>query len=236
MDLRYNRLETQSNTIRLNGSAGIESHTGWRILVDGNEVAECAQPFRADEPDIELESCGACGIPGCGGGWISARRVFNAVLWTRPFDPPVSGGSHGMKPGQFYLFEPNEYQHIVGSGEITNLEKLDLKDTRRLMGELLHPLRDALYVNGLDIEPGRVPTFGKALAEACSEGIEGIVDEMPLGPLRTIEIGLDLPKVPECKLLLGSGSDAGAVLFVDRPQFPLWLRSSRLAKLVSTGR
>jgi hypothetical protein len=231
--IRYNRIEKHPETVRLDGSAGIDTHTGWHIMVDGKELAECAQPFKADDPDIELESCSGCGVPGCGGGWISARKVGNSVIWTPPFDPPVSTGSHGLKPGELYLFEPAQYAGTCGKGDVGKLQQLGLKEARSLLRDLLKPLSEALYVTGVEPVPGNISVFAKALFAACSDGIEETFATPRDGSIYAIEIGLDVPQYPQCTLLIGADGTGYVAQFLEHPQFPLWFRSTLLSKLLS---
>jgi hypothetical protein len=231
--IRYNRIEKHSNTVRLDGSAGIDSHTGWRMVIDGKEIAECAQPFKANAADIELESCSGCGVPGCGGGWVSARRVGNSVLWTPSFDPPVSTGSHGLQPGQSYLFEPVQYAEACGKGDAGQLEQLSLKEAQSLLRELLKPLKEALYVTGVEPVPHNISVFANELFAACSDGIEDVFMHPKDTPIYAIEVGLDLPAYPQSTLLIGEDPKGYVAQFIQQPQLPLWFRSARLTKLLA---
>ncbi|HEY9748355.1 MAG TPA: hypothetical protein V6C63_06745 [Allocoleopsis sp.] len=213
-----------------------EELTLWRILVDDKLFSSIVQPFSASNGDIECSACLICGYPGCGGGWVAARRVGPYVIWFRPFIQldDLHGASPGMKAGEVLIFDAEQYAKMVGNGDSQTLPALSADELKLLiLAELPEPGLALYCLPELVGDPRGFKLLQRA-QQALWNQAETIMVVSEPEDWTEIHLGLDEFGVPECVWRIGKIEPYWAIMFLARPRLPVWLGGEAIAAIFAS--
>jgi len=190
----------------------------WRVLIDGVQITTDAMPFDASTGQIVLSECAMC--YSCGMPEIAVRRTSDdVIIWF----VDVDDDQHSTLPrSSIYAFDAANYRAVLG-GVTSELPQLTLHEFESILPNHDFPRwEDALYV--LPDLPN--DTLGKHTLRIFRSALaDGRLEYRLANPAVSgcLTFGLDIDKIPECKILLGTDGDETLFQFSQLPYLPIWL-------------
>lgn len=222
------KLQYAQRDLQTTGGYGIYLY--WSASIDGVERWPTAGPFTAQQSQLILNECLECGQ--CSDWGVLARRIGEQnVIWLGRHEKDYLAD---LPRGDAILFDLEAYTDALPSGDAWHLLEPSNEEIRdELIGQDVPNYRIAIYRDFESEFDPQGDIWLRAIAECLARLDHSVmVCDAPAEPL-TIEIGLELPGVPEHRAKFGLVDGELAVLLESRPRFPAWIRCDCFGPILS---
>ncbi len=203
------------------------------IEINGRRITDRAAPFTAAARVIYSHICLECfastrgQLRSCSDADLEVRRDREEVYW---FLANANCNPAGVAPAQVWSFDRGEYEQQL-TGTASQLPPLAADEiTELLQRNQPIPPNWGLYTT-LDLpDDPQGREFLAAVNAILSRG-DFVISHAPR-EFPTIRVGLESAGVPECVVEVGRVANRCALRFVEDPQFPLWVTSDEVDRLM----